>query len=66
VEGDVDPEAVRRSVELSATKYCPVNAMLAGRVRIEHRYRLSTPAGAVHRAVVAVLGPGDEDSDARV
>lgn len=63
VTGDVDPEAVRRSVELSATKYCPVNAMLAGRVRIEHRYRLTTLEGAVHRGVVVVLGPGDEGPD---
>lgn len=41
VSGEVRPEAVRRSVELSATKYCPVSAMLARGVRIEHRYRLA-------------------------
>ena len=32
---------VRRSIELSATKYCPVNAMLsAGATEIHHRYRV--------------------------
>lgn len=41
VTGDVDPEAVRRSVELSATRYCPVNAALSASVRVEHRYRLA-------------------------
>lgn len=40
VEGPaVDVAAIRRSIELSATKYCPVNAMLsAGATRILHRY----------------------------
>jgi putative redox protein len=41
VSGEVRPEAIRRSVELSATKYCPVSAMLAHGVSIEHRYRLA-------------------------
>ena len=41
VSGEVRPEAIRRSVELSATKYCPVSAMLARGVSIEHRYRLA-------------------------
>jgi putative redox protein len=36
----VTEEDVRRCVELSATKYCPVNAMLsAGATEIHHRYR---------------------------
>ena len=40
VEGPiVDEAAVRRAIELSATKYCPVNAMLsAGDTEIHHRY----------------------------
>lgn len=38
VSGDVSAEAVRRSIELSATAYCPVNAMLSASVPIEHRY----------------------------
>lgn len=33
--------AIRRSIELSATKYCPVNAMLsAGDTVVHHRYRI--------------------------
>ena len=58
VGGAVTPEAVRRSVELSATKYCPVNAMLAaGDVTIEHRYRLEPAEGRMAEAVVAIVGP---------
>ena len=37
----VDAEAVRRSIELSVTRYCAVTAQLAsGDVTISHRYRL--------------------------
>ena len=33
--------AIRRCIELSATKYCPVNAMLAaGATEVHHRYRV--------------------------
>ena len=59
VRGRVEPEALRRSIELSATQYCPVNAMLAASARIEHRYRLESEDGAVHTAIVAVIGPGE-------
>jgi putative redox protein len=38
---EVDPKAVARSIELSITKYCPVHAMLAGVVPIEHVYRIA-------------------------
>lgn len=60
VTGDVDPEAIRRSVELSATRYCPVSAMLSASVRIEHRYRLVRDAqdGEAVSALVVVTGPG--------
>ena len=58
VRGRVEPEAVRRSVELSATQYCPISAMLSASAPIEHRYRLESEDGAVHEAVVAVIGPG--------
>ena len=40
VEGPVDARAGRakRAIELSATKYCPVNAMLSsGATEIQHR-----------------------------
>ena len=58
VRGMVEPEALRRSIELSATQYCPVNAMLSATARIEHRYRLVDADGREHAAVVAVIGPG--------
>ena len=59
VVGDVDPEAVRRSIELSATRYCPVSALLSKGVTIEHRYRLTRRDGTEHAALVVVTGPGD-------
>jgi putative redox protein len=42
VEGpSVDETAVRRSIELSASRYCPINAMVsAGPTEVHHRYRL--------------------------
>ncbi len=41
VEGhNVDPAAVERSIELSATKYCPAQAMLKKACNIEHRYSI--------------------------
>ncbi len=41
VEGhNVDPAAVERSIELSATKYCPAQAMLSKACHIEHKYSI--------------------------
>ena len=57
VAGNVAPEPLRRSIELSATQYCPVNAMMSAVARIEHRYHLTDADGAVHEARVAVVGP---------
>jgi putative redox protein len=57
VTGDVEPEALRRAVELSATTYCPVSAMLSHSVRIEHRYTLTKPDGEEVRALVVITGP---------
>jgi putative redox protein len=37
---NVDPTAIERSIELSATKYCPAQAMLAKAVAIEHKYTI--------------------------
>jgi putative redox protein len=38
---DLSEAALRRSIELSATKYCPVNAMLsAGETVVHHRYQI--------------------------
>jgi len=38
---NVDPVAVERSIELSSTKYCPAQAMLAKAVIIEHKYTIT-------------------------
>lgn len=41
VEGhNIVPEAVRRSIELSITRYCPVHAMLSKATRIEHVFQI--------------------------
>jgi putative redox protein len=41
IEGhEVDPAAVERAIELSATKYCPAQAMLEKAVKIEHKYSI--------------------------
>jgi putative redox protein len=57
VSGAVEAEALRRSIELSATRYCPVNAMLSASVKVEHRYRLIGEDGRVSEALVTVTGP---------
>ena len=57
VSGRVEAEALRRSIELSATRYCPVNAMLSASATIEHWYRLTDEDGANTEALVAVTGP---------
>lgn len=59
VGGAVDVEALRRSIELSATRYCPVSAMLSAVATIEHRYRL-TIDGTTRAAVVAITGPSGQ------
>ena len=56
----VTEAAVRRAIELSATKYCPVSAMLsAGDTEIHHRYRLRGSADAAEaiQGEVVVTGP---------
>ncbi len=63
VAGDVQEEALRRSIELSATRYCPVIAMLSASVTIEHGYRLTDPAGATRSALVVVTGPPGVKTD---
>lgn len=61
VEGpDVAEAQVRRCIELSATKYCPISAMLAaGATEIHHRYRLrrTGPGGHETEGEVMVTGP---------
>lgn len=61
VEGPVvDEAAIRRSIELSATKYCPVNAMLsAGATEVHHRYHVRNTGSSPFEAEgeVVVTGP---------
>jgi putative redox protein len=59
VEGDVDIEALRRAIELSATRYCTVTANLAsGVTEIQHAYLVRDPSGEEHYGTVLVTGPG--------
>ncbi len=60
LHGAVEPEAARRAVELSATRYCPVSRMLSRAVEIEHRYRVSRDGADDTEALVAVTGPEGE------
>ncbi len=64
VEGpEIDVEAVRRAIELSATRYCQATAMLsAGVAAIHHRY-LVRSGGEEHAGEVVVTGP-HRDPDA--
>ena len=61
IEGPlVDEAAIRRAIELSATKYCPVNAMLsAGATEVHHGYRIRSTGSEPFEAdgEVVVTGP---------
>ena len=47
---DLSEAAIRRAIELSALKYCPVNAMFsAGATTVHHRYRIHRKARSVTR-----------------
>jgi putative redox protein len=57
---NIDEGAIRRCIELSATKYCPVNAMLsAGETEVHHRYivRNTGPAAFQAEGEVIITGP---------
>jgi putative redox protein len=58
----LDPAAVARAIELSATKYCSVGATLStGITEIRHGYRLvDADTGVETSADVLVEGPGNE------
>jgi len=62
LEGTVLREqAVRRAIELSASKYCPVNAMIsAGATEVHHGFRMRCTSAAPKEASgeVIVTGPG--------
>jgi putative redox protein len=49
---NVDEQAVRRSIELSATKYCPAQAMLNKVVPMELHYEIYEGESAESRALV--------------
>ena len=51
--------AIRRSIELSATKYCPVSAMIsAGATVVHHRYRISSTGEKPFEAAGLVISTG--------
>ena len=56
---DLSEAAIRRSIELSATKYCPVNAMIsAGATVVHHRYRIVSTGKAPFEAEGEVVATG--------
>ena len=58
VGSSIATEAIKRCVELSATKYCPVSAMLSsGATEIHHAYRIVRPDTPVEEGEVLVTGP---------
>ena len=58
VDGPVEIEAVRRAIELSATRYCTVTANLAsGVTEIHHAYLVHGTDGEEHYGEVVVAGP---------
>ena len=58
VGAELDSAAIQRCIELSATKYCPVNAMLsAGDTAIHHSYRVLRANAPVEERLVLVTGP---------
>jgi putative redox protein len=62
LEGTVLLEsAVRRAIELSASKYCPVNAMLsAGATEVHHAFRMRCTGAAPKEASGEVIVTGPE------
>jgi putative redox protein len=60
VDGDVEVEAVRRAIELSATRYCTITGNLAsGVAEIHHAYIIRGADGNEHYGEVAVTGPSE-------
>ena len=59
IEGEaIDLEAVRRAIELSATKYCAVGTTLStGMTQIHHAYLVRDANGEERTAEVIVTGP---------
>ena len=60
IEGAIDIEALRRAIELSATKYCTVTGNLAsGVAEIHHAYTVRDAAGDEQYGEVVVTGPAE-------
>ena len=56
---DLSEAAIRRCIELSAMKYCPVSAMLsAGDTTIHHRYQIRSTGTSPYEAEGEVLVTG--------
>ena len=56
---DLSEAAIRRAIELSATKYCPVNAMVsAGATVVHHRYRITSEGERPYTAEDEVIATG--------
>jgi putative redox protein len=56
---DLSEAAIRRSIELSATKYCPVSAMVsAGATVVHHRYRIHATGAKPLEAEGLVVSTG--------
>ncbi len=49
--GDVDEEALRRSIELSETKYCSAMATLNGKTQFSSKYHVEKAASSVEPVV---------------
>ena len=55
----VSEAAIRRAIELSATKYCPVNAMVsAGATTVHHRYLIHSGGEPGQEAAGEVIATG--------
>ena len=64
VEGQIEVEALRRAIELSASRYCTVTANLAsGVAEIHHGYLLRDAAGGEQAGEVMVTGPGRDPDE---
>ena len=56
---DLSEAAIRRAIELSATKYCPVSAMIsAGATVVHHRYRIHSTGAKPYEAEGEVIATG--------
>lgn len=56
---DLSEAAIRRCIELSATKYCPVSAMIsAGATVVHHRYRIASTGKRPFEAEGLVISTG--------